>query len=244
MTETAELRQSKITDCSMLSINQPYFFPNIGYFSLLCNSQIHVFLDSVKMRKKSWITRNSFGLKHQLVAIPIQQLSQNRNINEHLVCNRIAARDSFIKTFTGLNGTQPFLKEAIELVHYSFETKSEGLTIAELNQKSTVKLCELMDLNVKFKKQSDFPDLTGKKETLLINICKNLDFQCYLNLQGGELLYTKGSFLKQGIKLHFVDNRQMKKAIGQEFNISILSLFAKYGINMLVDTLCEHSSYN
>ena len=36
----------------------------------------------------------------------------------------------------------------------------------------------------------------------------------------------------------------MKKAIGQEFNISILSLFAKYGLNMLVDTLCEHSTYN
>ena len=69
-----------------ISINQPYFFPYFGYFILLSHSDIFVSLDDVNMIKKGYIHRNSFVLNGEtyFFSVPLQQISQNRKINETL----------------------------------------------------------------------------------------------------------------------------------------------------------------
>ncbi len=39
---------------------QPYFFPYIGYFQLIANSDVFVIYDEIKYTKKGWINRNRF----------------------------------------------------------------------------------------------------------------------------------------------------------------------------------------
>ena len=40
------------------SISQPTLFPWIGYFNIIKNSDVFVFLDTVKFEKHSWQMRN------------------------------------------------------------------------------------------------------------------------------------------------------------------------------------------
>ena len=42
----------------IVSISQPTLFPWLGYFNIIKNSDIFVFLDNVKFEKRSWQMRN------------------------------------------------------------------------------------------------------------------------------------------------------------------------------------------
>ena len=41
-----------------IAIMQPYFFPYIGYFSLIKNSDYFIFFDTPQYIRKGWINRN------------------------------------------------------------------------------------------------------------------------------------------------------------------------------------------
>lgn len=196
------------------------------------------------MKKKSWITRNIFGDVQKKFSLPIQNLSQNRPIKEHFLCDKFEACDAFVRSFHTLNRGKPFLKEAIDLALYVFESEENYLNVAELNQKATITICEIFGMKVKFKLQSEIPNLIGEKENLLINICERLDSKHYLNLENGETIYKKDYFLESGVFLHFMNNDSMRQTLDQEFNVSILSMYARYGINRIVDILNRNSHFD
>ena len=60
-----------------VSIMQPTFVPWLGYFDLMKSSDIFVLLDSVKISKQSWQTRNVFNLTNgpQWLSVPISFLN-------------------------------------------------------------------------------------------------------------------------------------------------------------------------
>ena len=50
----------------MLFISQPTFFPWLGYFDLIDQSETVVFLDDVSFAKQSWQQRNYFKTASRL----------------------------------------------------------------------------------------------------------------------------------------------------------------------------------
>ena len=70
-----------------VSIMQPTFVPWLGYFDLMKSSDIFVLLDSVKISKQSWQTRNVFNLTNgpQWLSVPIS--SSQCSINETTITN-------------------------------------------------------------------------------------------------------------------------------------------------------------
>ena len=57
-----------------LLITQPTFLPWIGYFDLISDADVVVFLDDVQFEKRSWQQRNSIVTKNGLewISIPIK----------------------------------------------------------------------------------------------------------------------------------------------------------------------------
>ena len=47
-----------------LAIMQPYFFPYVGYFSLMYETNTMILLDEVQFQRKSWMTRNRIYNPH------------------------------------------------------------------------------------------------------------------------------------------------------------------------------------
>ena len=88
---------------------------------------------------------------------------------------------------------------------------SEALKI---NEKSLLKYliknieycCSILNIKLDYIYSSEIKNKYGKKEDLIINICKKLGASHYLNLPGGKNIYSKQNFEKNKIKLEFLDN--------------------------------------
>ena len=61
----------------MLYISQPTFFPWLGYFDLIDQSETVVFLDDVNFTKQSWQHRNYFKTVDGLKLFTIPVISKN-----------------------------------------------------------------------------------------------------------------------------------------------------------------------
>ena len=69
---------------------QPIFLPWVGYFKMIKNNDLFIFLDDVQFEKKSYQKRNKIlvSKKEKLVAVPV--ITKNKftqNINEVLIDN-------------------------------------------------------------------------------------------------------------------------------------------------------------
>src|SRR5579863_1912009 len=71
----------------IVSIMQPYFFPYVGYFQLIAESDIFVFHDDVQYIKGGWVNRNRIvNLNGDPVwlTLPVAAAGHKLNINERL----------------------------------------------------------------------------------------------------------------------------------------------------------------
>ena len=223
----------------MLSINQPYFFPNIGYFYLLKRSSTHVFLDNVRMRKKSFITRNNLGSLSRSITMPISNLSQNRNINEHFIHDKNIFYEKFFYTIKLSYKDYEYFSDLVNILDSLSILVRDVNGVSQFNQISTTQICKDLEIDVVFKRSSDLQmSETYKQALLLIEICKIFGFSNYINLEGGKDLYDEDIFRKHGINLEFCNNQSLMSFLpDQLFYTSILDLIALKGVVWISQTL-------
>ena len=71
---------------------------------------------------------------------------------------------------------------------------------------SLVEICAYLDISTSITKTiSIFKNAELKGELRIIDICKNVNCSIYANLPGGKVLYDESTFIKNGIKLNFVE---------------------------------------
>ena len=71
-----------------IAIMQPYFFPYIGYFSLIKNTDHFIFFDTPQYIRKGWINRNRIiGANGDATffTVPVQKMPRETAINKMLI---------------------------------------------------------------------------------------------------------------------------------------------------------------
>ena len=204
---------------------QPYFFPYIGYFQLMNAVDIYVIADDLHFMKNGYIKKNSI-LDHGVpVAISLQLIgaSQNKLINEIEVgenkekiltgIQRRYARASYFK------GVFPLLQEII---------LNEEKNLAKYLGSSLIKTADYLGIETKFIYSSQIEkDNTLKFDARIIEVCRKLNADHYINAIGGKKLYDKKKFSDEGIKLNFIDTQEIKyKQFDYDFipNLSIIDV--------------------
>lgn len=230
----------------MISINQPYFLPNLGFFGLLQQCDYHVLLNCVAMRKKSWVTRNYFGSDNQLISVRVKDISQNRTIQKHYLYEAKTEIKSLKNKLLKVYKNSLFIEEIEQILsHFDFDFDEE-ITICKLNYKLYSAICEIL----KFKVNLKFSNGLGIDNDLLQHhrlayICLRLGDRCYLNLEDGRKLYTQSLFDEYNIKLYFNKTTKLKAQVGDRyFYRSILDLIADYGVAYVESLLREKSMNN
>lgn len=225
----------------MIAINQPYFFPYIGYFLLIKCCDTFVSLDNVKMRKKSFITRNNFG-GNELYSLSIQKLSQNRNIDEHTLKD-VAQKNQFTNYFKVHNEHKPYYYEAKNIITEVFLNKS--MNIGDINYNTISTIAKKLNTKTRMLRSRDLDinkDLRGVQR--LIEICKGVGDDHYLNLPGGSKIYSKGEFEESGVRIEFIDLKVLFNELGEDLlYTSILTLIAEKGLSYCSDVL-EYAANN
>lgn len=222
-----------------LGIMQPYFFPYIGYFQLIKLVDVYVIADDLNFIKNSYIKKNSIldNGAPALISLQLIGASQNKLINEIDVGNDI---DKLLTAIQRRYAKAPYFKDVFPLLQSIL--LSEEKNLARFLGDSLIKISDYLDMQTKFLYSSEIEKNNDLKfDARIMDICKRVGSDHYINAIGGKELYDKQKFAEEGIKLDFIDTNDIEyEQFGKAFvpNLSIIDVLmfnSKDEIKILLD---------
>lgn len=217
-----------------IGIMQPYFFPYIGYWQLMNAVDKYVIYDDVNFIKGGWINRNRIKSNGQIQFIRLQMngASSNKLINEiDCVMDEITCR-KILTTIEMSYSKAQYFNEIMPIVSEIINYKEKNL--AKYLENSIVKIHDALEMKSEIIISSDIPkDVSLHGQDKVINICKCLEGDVYYNAIGGQQLYDSENFLKNGIKLKFVQSQDIEyHQMGGEYDsyLSIIDMLMNEGL--------------
>lgn len=211
---------------------QPYFFPYIGYFSLIKHTDLWVVVDNVQFISKGWINRNMI-LKNKIgetiyINVPLKKFPHQTPIKDILIDNEKNWKDKILKQLL-IYSKAPYYKDVITLLNeiFDFETSS----ISEFNVHSIKCICEYLGIKFNYILFSNIQDFDSNNvkgaDEWALETCKFFNATEYVNPPGGKSFYNRSKYLKNNIKLTFLNsNLQNYKTFTPTFvpRLSILDV--------------------
>ena len=189
-----------------LAIMQPYFFPYIGYFQLINAVDEFVIYDNIEFTKKGWINRNRILVngKDAIISLPLKKDSDYLHVSERFLSDTWdVERKKMLNRIKEAYRKAPFFKEAFQLIEKCLMHNDTNLFIIIYN--SLQLIINYLGINTKCIISSSLDiDHQLKSEKKVIAICKEIKATTYINPIGGLELYSKESFKKEKINLHFI----------------------------------------
>jgi hypothetical protein len=192
-----------------LAIMQPYFFPYVGYFSLMYETKTMILIDEVQFRRKSWMTRNRIYNPHAsftFIHIPINKAPLHTKIKDIQISQQSYWREQLIKQLS-VYEKAPYYNETINLIKSLMEFTDPSLV--KWHQHCIQKINQYLQLDCKVEIFSELnieiEDVYGPDEWSL-NICKSLGAIEYVNPPQGIGLFNEEKFTENEIELTFLQN--------------------------------------
>jgi len=224
-----------------LAVMQPYFFPYLGYFQLIVESDLFVIYDDVNFITRGWINRNRILINGSAayITIPCKNSSQNRPIHEieHALDDKI--REKLIRKVELAYKNAPNFRDVYPVVRDVIYTDKES--ISELATESIVKTLEYLSIEKAIKKSSSIYDNQQMKGSdRIMDICEQENATSYINAVGGKTLYDKEVFLNKGVDLKFlITSNLIYEQFGEKFvpGLSIIDVMMFNSISSIHEML-------
>lgn len=205
-------------------VMQPYLFPYLGYWQMLAAVDNFVIFDDVNFINKGWINRNNILLngKPYMITLPLVKASQNKLINEVDVLSDLKAREKILKTLTNAYRKAPFFYKVYPILETVFLNEEPNLVLFLKYQFDLI--FSYLEISTKILVSSGIEknnSLKGEKK--IIEICKSLNTNLYINSIGGLDLYSHSSFEKNGMDLKFIKMRSVRYSQFNEEFVPFLS---------------------
>lgn len=191
-----------------IAIMQPYLFPYIGYWQLIKAVDKFVILDDVNYIMRGYINRNLILLdgKPYRFSIPIEKASQNKLIMDTKICFSDSDKKKLIHTIESAYHRAPCFNEVFPIIENIILFSEENLTEYIIN--SITEILKYVDINTEILVSSKLDKHKGlKAEERIIDICRCLNANTYINASGGRELYSHSEFERYNLKLFFLDVR-------------------------------------
>ena len=203
-----------------LGIMQPYFFPYIGYFQLINSVDKFVIYDNIEYTKKGWINRNNILSPNggKLITLPLKKDSDFLNVNQRFLSDSwVTERKKLLNVLKSNDSTSEYFEEVFCLLESCI--LFENLNLFDFILFSLKKILSYLEVKTEIIKSSDVDiDHKLKSEKKVIEICKTLKAETYINSIGGMDLYDKNEFKMNGIHLNFIkSNDIIYKQYNNEF---------------------------
>lgn len=186
-----------------IGIMQPYFIPYIGYWQLINAVDKYVIYDDVQFIKGGWINRNFIllnGQKH-LINLLLSGASPNKLINEICVQGN---NSKLSKTIELAYKKAPMFEEVFPLF-----VKIMGYDKGKLSTflgNSILEICRYLEFSTEIIYSSSLNKNNSLKgQDKILEICRILQADIYINAAGGKDLYQKEKFRSNGIELYFLN---------------------------------------
>lgn len=192
-----------------LAIMQPYFFPYLGYFSIIKCTDKFVFLDEVQYIRHGWIERNRILKKDGFIYIqvPIHKHSRETLIKDILIRNdnwkrKILDQIVFYKSMAKNYWSVRKLLERIFSESFNSITEQNAFIIKEI--------CNYLGIDFQFEISSklNIPyEGIEEPDDWALQISLFLNAEEYYNPIGGMKLFNKKKYNSNSVKIKFVENK-------------------------------------
>lgn len=230
-----------------VGIMQPYFFPYIGYFSLINYVDKFIFFDTPQYISHGWVNRNRILRQNGTpgyITVPIQKASQKTAINKILVANNIDWKNKIYGQLTVYKKRAPYYEEVMSFLHSILD--EEYYNLSDLNIKSIKAVCSHLKIEKKFdvfsQMKIDIPCVKEPDEWALY-ITKSVNGSVYVNPPGGQTFFNKEKYKIQNIRLEFLQSSlpQYIQRIGNfESGLSIIDVMMFCGNREIKDMLEDY----
>lgn len=218
---------------SKVIITQPNYIPWKGYFSNMRGVDYLVMYDDVQYTKRDWRNRNFIITKNGplLLTIPVNTKGKfYQKINQTTVSDKNWNQKHWNLIEDNYKKTKFFYEYKNHFYDLYFSIQTD--IISEINLIFIQKIIELLNLNIKIIKSSDL-NISGDRNTRLLNICKTLDCDTYYSGPAAKSYMDEEMFTNNSIQVKYYDYNNFKEYKqnwdGFTHQVSILDMFFNLG---------------
>ncbi len=186
-------------------IMQPTYLPWAGYFNLMSEADVFVFLDDVQFEKQSWQQRNRVlvhGQPHWLT-VPVRHESLSQLIRDIRIIAENPWRRKHASLIEQNYCRHPFFAELNAVLQLLNDDSLDRL--AELNMAIIQRVAHQLALHPSLGCASQL-GVSGSRSEKLLGICEHFGCEKYLSPVGSaEYLEKDGVFSKAKVRLCFQD---------------------------------------
>lgn len=231
-----------------LAIMQPYFFPYIGYFSLMDYADEFILFDTAQYDRKGWMNRNRV-LKPdegwQYIRAGVVKPAFRATIRDVELSRNDDWRKTLVRQLEHYKGTAPNFAETITLVEASLA--KPAATLVELNKHTLEAVRDYLGIDCPIRVFSEMAFTIGTVEhpgQWALRISEAAGADEYINPPGGKDIFDAQDFKEAGIRLSFLANRlpeydQHRDCF--ENGLSIIDILMFCGADEIQNMLCDFS---
>jgi hypothetical protein len=215
------------------AIMQPTYLPWAGYFNLIAQVDVFVFLDDAQFQKNSWHNRNRILVNHlpHWITAPINRKSLSQTINKSLFDDKQNWKQKHVKLLRQTYSKHPYSYDIMPVCDIIENNHFQSL--ADLNILLIKWMMMRLDINTKCFLSSEL-NISEKRTERIIKILEKLNADIYLSPKGAAEYLDLDDFSNQtSTKLTFqsfehnlYDQYQQDKF---ESHLSIVDVVANIG---------------
>lgn len=191
-----------------VGIMQPYFFPYLGYFSLIKHTHKFILLDSVQSIRHGWLERNRVLRQDGgwlYIRVPLVKHSRATPIKDLLIDDRQPWRSKLTAQLQIYKRIAPHYRAVIDLV--SGALAQDFTTLVSLNKATLEAVCSYLHIRRRLPLFSELDldiEPPSAPDEWALNICRAMgDVSEYWNPPGGRAFMDASKYEAAGIRLRF-----------------------------------------
>jgi hypothetical protein len=189
------------TEKIVISVNQPYFFPFVGFFYKAYLSDNFVILDDVQFpRGTTWLTRNRFKNAQGRLWMTVPVIKKGlglQKINAVRIYHDSRWAKKHLQSLKNAYIRAPYFGEHLNFLEDLFSTKFEKLI--DLNLKIIRYLMQQLRVDTNVILSSEL-GIHSKGDKLLLEICKKLRASQFLMQKAARKYINSDGLSSEGIK--------------------------------------------
>ena len=196
----------------IIASHQPYFFPYLGYFSLISAVDTFIFFDTAQYTRRSWMKRNRMlkpGRENfQYINIALQKPEFKTTLSECRINNDTNWKEKLFRQIEHYKKPAPFYGETLTILHDIFSAEDDLLHL--FNERSILHLLKLLEIKTPVKRFSQMESGHSQMDHLwdwALMMCHMTQADTYINAPGGEAIYPENIFREAGIKMGYIQHR-------------------------------------
>jgi len=192
----------------IVSINQPAYLPWLGYFHRIAVSDAHVVLDHVQFEKNSFTNRNKIRTQEgwSWLTVPVKTAGKfgDLAINEIEIADEKKWAYKHWQSLRLNYSKAPFFDQHAAFLEGMYNRRWQKL--ADLMRETRAYHLDAFGIRTKLYFSSQMK-VSGKKDELILNLCRELGATVYLSGPLGRDYLHEDAFRRQGIAVRYHDYR-------------------------------------